>query len=127
VEYVMAHHILLVEDNPARAQRIRTELQSYGLAVDVLKHADTDELSTHVRQADAVLLSVDTLHDESYLLCHSLKASAHTSHIPVIMLCRDDEPRDVLAAFRAGAQDYILQDTFVIHNLVESLRRLRLL
>jgi PleD family two-component response regulator len=33
----------------------------------------------------------------------------------------------VLEAFRAGAQDYIVQDTFVIHNLVESLRRLKLL
>jgi CheY-like chemotaxis protein len=123
----MAHHILLVEDNPARAQRIQTELQSYGLAVDVVDSVQATGLPPILRQADAILLSIDALHDESYLLCRSLKESPNTGHIPIMMLSRDDEPNDVLEAFRAGAQDYIVQDTFVIHNLVESLRRLKLL
>jgi CheY-like chemotaxis protein len=123
----MAHHILLVEDNPARAQRIQIELQSYGLAVDVVDSVQATGLTPILRQADAILLSVDTLHDESYLLCRRLKENPDTGHIPIMMLSRDDEPSDVLEAFRAGAQDYIVQDTFVIHNLVESLRRLKLL
>jgi DNA-binding response OmpR family regulator len=123
----MAHHILLVEDNPARAQRIQIELQSYGLAVDVVSSVQVTGLTPILRQADAILLSIDALHDESYLLCRSLKEHPDTGHIPIMMLSRDDEPSDVLEAFRAGAQDYIVQDTFVIHNLVESLRRLKLL
>lgn len=127
VEYIMAHHILLVENNPARAQRIQTELQSYGLAVDVVSSIQATGLDAFLRQADAILLSIDALHDASYPLCRSLKDNPETRHIPVMMLSRDDEPNDVLAAFRAGAQDYIVQDTFVIHNLVESLRRLKLL
>jgi DNA-binding response OmpR family regulator len=123
----MVHHIVLVEDNPVRAQRIQIELQSYGLTIDIMQDLHTDRPPALVRQADAILLSVDALHDASYLLCRSLKDHVDTGHIPVIMLSRDDETENVLAAFRAGAQDYILHDTFVIHNLVESLRRLNLL
>jgi DNA-binding response OmpR family regulator len=127
VEHAMAHHILLVENNPDRAQRIWAELQSYGLTVDVVDNVHATGLTTLFRQADAILLSIDALHDESYPLCRSLRENPDTCHIPIMMLSRDDEPNDVLEAFRAGAQDYIVQDTFVIHNLVESLRRLKLL
>jgi two-component system cell cycle response regulator len=123
----MAHHILLIEDNPARGQRIQKELHSYGLSVGVVGRIPIPELLKLSRQSAAVLLSVDALRDESYHLCHSIKADPHTAHVPVMMLSRDDDPRQVLAAFRAGAQDYILRDTFVIHNLVESFRRLNLL
>ncbi len=124
---VMAPHALLVEDNSPRAHRIQSELRSYGVSVEVTPGKQIHPAAALSHLPDVIIMSTDLTDTNSFTLCQMLKTEAATADIPVIMLACYNQSEAVMAAFRVGARDYILHDTFLMHNLVASLRQMHIL
>lgn len=123
----MPNRILLIAEDFASGQRLCSDLQHYGLMVDIARSQSEALAMSNGHKPGAILLSMDEPNQEGYALCSMIKKHPATCGIPVIMLASHDEASAVLAAFRAGAQDYIIQDTFIMYNLIEALRRLKML
>lgn len=123
----MPQRVLLIAEDFASGQRLCSDLQHYGLMVDLANSQSEALTVSDGNKPGAILLSMDEPNQEGYALCSMLKKHPATCGIPVIVLANRDEASAVLAAFRAGAQDYIIQDTFIMYNLIEALRRLKMI
>ncbi len=123
----MANHILMVADDQTKLRHIQGELQSYGLTVDVV-HNQSAGICTYSWQcADVIILNGTQVETNDYGVCRTFKDNPATAHIPLILVSHRDETSAMLAAFRAGVQDYVIHDIFTTYNLVESLRCLNVL
>jgi two-component system, OmpR family, phosphate regulon response regulator PhoB len=99
--------ILVVEDEPDLQQVLKFNLQQAGYHVRV-SASGSDALRVIGQDPpDLVLLDVmlpDILGTE---VCRSLKSSAATASIPVIMLTARAAESDRVAGFELGAEDYV--------------------
>ena len=105
-----AIRILLVEDNPLEARRIRRSLEALATPQFSVVRAGTlrDGIDLiRSERFDAVLLDL-ILPDSSDLrtVRHML---AHAGESPIIVLTNLEDPRTALAAVREGAQDYLFK------------------
>ncbi len=124
----MQKRILLLAQNSSQTQRIKISLQRYGLTIEVANISNIDPTSVRDILPVAILIDIDNVPSiNGYHLCHAFKTNPVTSHIPIILLTHQDETSGAQQAFQAGAYDYLPKDAFVEHNLVESLRYLKLL
>lgn len=123
----MPRHVMLVADDHKQLRQLQGDLQSYGLNVEIVASERFRFCIDRGTSADVIILTMEQPQGEHFHLCHTFTTNPATAHIPIILLSYCDEASAVLAAFQAGAQDYIIQDTFTTHNLVESLRCLRIL
>lgn len=99
-------HVALVEDDPVHAAIYAGWLEQAGHRVTVYATAAEFRRRLGAGSVDAVLLDW-TLPDTTGLaLLDWLKHSPHAS-LPVIFLTGNDAEADVVAALRAGAEDYI--------------------
>lgn len=103
---VRAAHVALVEDDPVHATIYSGWLEQAGHRVSVYSAASEFRRRLGAESVDAVLLDW-TLPDTTGLeLLDWLKHSPHAS-LPVIFLTGNDDEADVVAALRAGAEDYV--------------------
>lgn len=123
----MTSCIVLISGNTIQEQNIRSALQRYDVAVEVVGTHQM-KMGLTVPQGcrpAAIILDTGVSSIDSYEVCRTLKQDASTRDIPVIFLSSHDEVQAVLHAFAVGADDFIVSDRFAAHNVVESLRYLR--
>lgn len=123
----MRNRILLVKEKHTETWPAGFELQRYGLIVETTSSSGGIVASSRQRPPRAIVFDADLPEKDAYHLCCALKADPGTAHIPVIILTFADEIDAALAAFEAGASNYIPRDVFTEYNLVESLRHLNVL
>ena len=123
----MTDCIVLVADHPQQTQNLQLKLETYGLSVKMIESCHVHEALLPYQSARAIVLAIDVPEQNGYAICATLKNNPRTAHIPIILLSHSDKASAVLAAFRAGAEDYIIQDTFASYNVVESLRCLKMI
>jgi CheY-like chemotaxis protein len=122
----MLNRILLIDDNHIQAQRIQSELQRYGLTVEIASTGDMG-LATACHRSPGMIIIDNHLLEDNAQLCHMFKSTPATAHIPVILLTHGDEISLKPLDRESGVYDYIRKDTFVEYNLVELLRCLKIL
>lgn len=99
-------HIALVEDDPVHATIYSGWLEQAGHRVSVYGTATEFRRRLGAESVDALVLDW-TLPDATGMdLLDWLKHSPHAS-LPVIFLTGNDDEADVVAALRAGAEDYV--------------------
>ncbi len=123
----MTDCIVLVTDHPLQTRKLQLELETYGLSVKMVESCHVQDISFPYQSVQAIVLAIDVLEQKGYTLCATLKNNPRTAHIPIILLSHSDTASAVWAAFRAGAEDYIIQDSFASYNVVESLRSLKMI
>jgi len=114
--------ILLIEDKPGGAQKIRqilekAETASFNLHVD---HLSSDLGCLTAEETDIVLLDIS--HTNSKGLDTFLKASSQKPYIPFIVLNDDEDKALSKEAMEMGAQDYLIKkrmDSIFLTNSVE--------
>lgn len=120
--------VLLVGTCPIQARRLRTALQRYGCQVHTVTTGNTALIMARTMSPCAIVLDIDSLPDANgAYLCQMLRTEPTLIDIPIIILSHCRDTGTMQAAFQAGVNDYISNDTFVEHNLVESLHSLKLL
>ncbi len=98
--------ILAVDDTPANLTLMAQVLKAHWRVQLAVSGAKALELAA--RQApDLVVLDVMMPGMDGHEVCRRLKADARTRDVPVIMLTALARPEDEIAAFEAGAADYV--------------------
>ncbi len=102
-----AYTILIAEDDTSIRSVLRMLLESNGFAV--IEASDGQEALDKVLEhmPDLVLLDVMMPRLDGHEVCHRIRASFTTRHIPIVMLTARAEPKDKLQGLQGGANDYV--------------------
>ena len=116
--------ILIVDDEPSVRAMVHASIyvrQARYRVVEAGNAAEALELARAL-QPHLILLDVALPDHDGFWVCRSLKRSAATAHIPVIMLTAMSLPSDRQQAVEAGADGYIVKP-FSPRALIEELDR----
>jgi len=119
--------ILIVEDDAAVGDILKTTLEGEGMSVEVVRHGrEALERFRLSGPFDLVVLDIMLPDTDGITLCQELRAS---SDIPIIMLTARDDETSIVVGLEVGADDYITKPFSpreLTSRLRASLRRRRL-
>ncbi|MBI4377868.1 MAG: response regulator [Nitrospinae bacterium] len=117
-------YILIVEDSPTQASQIGEILRQTGYPVSIACNAQ--DALTRLREQKAIIVVTDILMPEidGYQLCKIIKSDDNLKEIPVILLTRLSDPREVIRGLECGADNFIVKSSkeeFLIKHVQEML------
>lgn len=103
----MNERILIVEDSPTQAAKLKDLLQEHGYRVTVA--ANSKDVLTAARKHKPDLIITDILMPvmDGYEMCQAVKHDEALKDIPVILLTVLSDPEDVIWALQAGVDYYL--------------------
>lgn len=99
--------ILIVEDSPTQADRLKHILEKNKYAVAIAKNGAEALEALGNGRASLVISDIIMPEMDGYALCSRIKKSGKLKHIPVILLTSLSEPHDVLKGLEAGADGFV--------------------
>jgi CheY-like chemotaxis protein len=102
-----AGEVFIVDDNPDNLGLLSGILREAGYGVRLANSGRRALQAIALSPPELVLLDVNMPELSGLQVCEQLKQDAATRDLPVIFLSALDDVRDKLAAFRAGAVDYV--------------------
>jgi len=100
--------VLVVEHDPRVMAQVR-ELLADDLEVLHASNPGDVMVLAEIEQPDLVLLGVTDDGADGVTICRALRSRPRSYEIPIIMLAAPGHPEQVVAAFEAGANDYIVR------------------
>ncbi len=119
---VERRRILLVESNPAAQSILRGELEAEGYEVKVLDDPEKAAAAAVEGRPDLILLDPA---DAGFDLVRRIRGPQDTMETSVVLLSTRTEVADKIAAFDAGADDYLTKPYFSKELLARVRTRLR--
>ena len=121
---VTGGHILIVEDSPTQALKLKRFLHASGFATAVAKDgieglAMAARLTPHLVLSDVSMPRMD-----GFELCRTLKKDPALNAIPVILLTALTHPEEILEGLSAGADNYLTkpwEETYLLAQVQEVL------
>ena len=103
----MARRVLVVEDSPTQAERVRLLLEADGYAVELAR--DGREGFTRVKSAPPDLIISDVVMPEmdGYAFCSAVKSAEATRRIPFVLFTERKTAADIITGLEAGADNFI--------------------
>ncbi|MBN1217754.1 MAG: response regulator [Anaerolineae bacterium] len=117
--------ILLVEDSPPQAQKVKIALENNGCHVHWSETGLGGLAAAQQRPFDLIVLDIELPDINGFEVCQRLKADANLQDIPVVMLTTLDHAEHVMSGLDAGAVDYIPKDAFAESVLLETIRQMK--
>ncbi len=117
----MIEDILLVENSPTQAMRIKRMLEDRGVRVSLAQTGRSGIALAALLLPTAVVLDEDLPDIDGFYVCQSLKDYPATARTPVVMLTLQGQLDDTFCGLDAGADAYVPQDRFVEANLLHVL------
>ena len=108
--------ILIVDDEEALCEGLRTYLELEGYDVDTARSAES-ALGLDLSHYDLLLLDIMMGGMSGTELLQKIKCDPPTSHIPIIFLTARDSDDDMVAGLRLGADDYIAKP-YSVKNVI---------
>ena len=116
--------ILMVEDSPPQALKLKLALENNGCHVDWSETGLGGLDIAQQKDFDLIVLDVELPDINGFEVCKRLKADSDLKDIPVVMLTTLDHAEDVMSGLDAGAIDYIPKDAFAETVLIETIRQM---
>ncbi len=101
------HEILIVEDSPTQAERLRRLIQSIGYRVRVASNGQRALNLIRERKPQMVVSDIIMPEMNGYELCRALKADPTLREIPVILVTALNDPKDIIRGIECGADNFI--------------------
>lgn len=119
----MERSILVAEDSPTQAQRLRLLLEDEGYRVE-LARSGTEGLEK-VRSSPPDLIVSDLMMPgmDGYAFCNAVKSSDQTRRIPFILFTEHHAPKDIVEGLLRGADNFIPKSSSDEY-LLERVRRI---
>lgn len=114
--------ILIVDDSPTDLSIISAPLLAWGFEVITASDGEEAIAKAAAERPDVILLDVVLPRQNGFQVCRTLKKSAESGHIPVIMLTGKSQPSDRFWGLRQGADEYVTKP-FQPDALVSSIQR----
>ncbi|MEI8049663.1 MAG: response regulator [Bacteroidota bacterium] len=101
------NYVLIVEDSPVQAKKLRFLLEENGFEVSVSTNGE--QALESLRQKKPMIIISDIMMPEmnGYELCSNMKADADLKSIPVILLTSLRDPLDIIKGLQSGADNFI--------------------
>ncbi len=100
-------HILIVEDSPTQAERLKYILEQHGYQVSVTKNGREALAAMDKRKPVVVISDIMMPEMDGYQLCRQIKADEKLKDLPVILLTSLADPVDVVKGLECGADNFI--------------------
>ena len=119
----MTARVLVVDDSAGSMALLQAQLTSEYL--EVIPARDGEEALVQVAQCQPDLVLLDAIMPglSGFDVCRRLRADPATTHLPVVMVTTLDQPEDRMAAFEAGADDFMTKPIHLL-TLMARVRRL---
>ena len=99
--------ILIVEDSPTQAERLRLLLESSGYRVRAATNAEEALALLREHPPELVITDIVMPGMNGYELCSRIKSDRQHYELPVILLTTLSEPGDIIKSLQCGADNYI--------------------
>jgi DNA-binding response OmpR family regulator len=117
--------ILLVEDSPPQALKLKLGLENNGCRVKWAETGYTGLSMAERERFDLIVLDIELPDITGFQVCQALKANPKLADIPVIIMTTRDHAEDVLNGLELGAVDYIPKDAFAEAVLLETIKQMK--
>jgi PAS domain S-box-containing protein len=120
--------ILIAEDSPAQALRLRCLLEERGYRVTVCENGRLALAEARRRAPTLVISDVVMPELDGYGLCRALKDDAQLAQIPVLLLTTLSAPEEMVRSLEAGADSFLLKpydDRFMLNRIASLLAQER--
>jgi signal transduction histidine kinase len=121
--------ILVVEDSPTQAERLRRLLQAQGYRARVAGNGALALEALRAGAPDLVISDIVMPEMDGYALCRAIKADAALSHIPVVLVTSLNDTADVLHGIDCGADSLVRKpysDQYLLQRIGQMLSNQRL-
>lgn len=105
--FLAGEGILIVEDSPIQAFKLRRFLQESGFSVAVARDGIEGLELTKSLSPRLVLSDVSMPRMDGFQLCHAIKTDASLKTTPVILLTALTNPEEILEGLSVGADNYL--------------------
>ncbi len=119
-----AGHILIAEDSPVQAKRLRFLLESAGFRVTVTGDGHEALATARADLPAAIISDVMMPGMNGYDLCAAVKVDQTLRAIPVILMSSLSDPHNIIQALQAGADTFITKpydDDYLVSQLQNTL------
>ncbi|MGV7211449.1 hybrid sensor histidine kinase/response regulator [Oxalobacteraceae bacterium A2-2] len=99
--------ILIVEDSPTQAERLRRLIQSVHYQARVAGNGKLALDAIHERKPHLVLSDIVMPEMDGYTLCRAIKSDPALRDIPVILVTSLMDPKDIIRGIECGADNFI--------------------
>ena len=116
--------VLVIEDDPVVSRLVEHLLMRRGFAVHLaVDGLQAQTLLNTLAPPAVIVMDVMLPYVSGFELIAQIRQTAGWNHVPVIMLTSKSQERDVLRAFDAGVNDYVVKP-FRPEEFVARVRRL---
>jgi two-component system, sensor histidine kinase and response regulator len=99
--------ILIVEDSPTQAERLRRLIQSLHYNARVASNGQLALAAIRERKPHLVLSDIVMPEMNGYELCRAIKSDPTLRDIPVILVTSLNDPKDIIRGIECGADNFI--------------------
>ena len=99
--------ILIVEDSPTQAERLRRLIQSLHYNARVAANGQLALEAIRIRKPHLVLSDIVMPEMNGYELCRAIKSDPTLRDIPVILVTSLNDPKDIIRGIECGADNFI--------------------
>jgi signal transduction histidine kinase len=101
--------ILIAEDSPTQARRLRHILEQKGYAVTSASNGKQALEAVRSRKPTLIISDVVMPEMNGYELCRSVKTDAALNDVPIILVTTLSDPQDVIRGLECQADNFILK------------------
>jgi len=99
--------ILIVEDNPASLDILKTRLRTHNYEVITATDGEQGLVKARKKQPDLILLDIMMPKMDGLEVCRRLKGDPSLPFVPIIMVTAKTDSKDVVAGLEAGGDEYL--------------------
>ncbi|MET0856066.1 MAG: response regulator [Telluria sp.] len=128
---IQAHEfeVLIVEDSPTQAERLRRLIQSAGYLVRVASNGQRALNLIRERRPQLIVSDIVMPEMNGYDLCRALKADPTLAAIPVILVTALNDAKDIIRGIESGADNFIRKpysEDYLLNRIGQVLQNQRL-
>jgi two-component system sensor histidine kinase/response regulator len=101
------YEVLIVEDSPTQAERLRRLIHSAGYSVRTASNGRQALALVGERKPQLIVSDIVMPEMNGYDLCRALKADADLADIPVILVTALNDAKDIIRGIENGADNFI--------------------
>jgi PleD family two-component response regulator len=99
--------LLIVEDDPDIGEMLQIYFGSHGYEASVAEDGETAIKFCRANLPNLVLLDINLPDMDGYAVCHQLRQSPRTRHLPIIFGTQRNRKEDKIKGLAAGADDFV--------------------
>ena len=115
--------ILVVEDSPTQAERLRSVLEEHGMRVETARNGREGMERVLSIRPDLIISDVVMPEMDGFAFCQAVKTTESTKKIPFVLLTGQRTPMDIVRGLEKGADNFIAKP-FEDEHLMARVKRI---